>query len=411
MSRILNKLPRQVIILSWVSFFADVSSEMIYPLMPLFLVGVLGSPALALGIIEGSAQLIVSVISVFSGSISDDARKRISFVRWGYGLPILGKSLICIAGSWHLVLFGRAIDRLGKGLRSSPRDALIAEAVKLDQRGQAFGFHRGLDTAGAFIGVMLAALILWLLQLRDTEVIYRVVFLIAAVIAVFALSATFFVSESKPPEFNLLETNTLKSSTILAAMRGLGREYWITLAILMVFSFANSSDAFLLLRAADLGISSLNVIFIYAVYNLSYALFSYPAGILSDRHGRWRVITSGWAIYMIVYVGVARSDGSLIWGLFALYGVYMAMTEGVSKALVVDCVPHDKKGTAVGVLYMSLGLSALASNLLAGYLWDYCGTAVPFWVGAFCALAAILLVLLSGRLKNQPIPNPTETRP
>ena len=395
-----EKLPKRVILLGWVSFFADISSEMLYPLMPLFLVGVLGAPILALGFIEGIAHAIVSVMSAFSGTITDRTGKRVSFIRWGYGLPVLGKTIICLAGSWYFVLLGRSVDRFGKGLRGSPRDALIANAIKPERRGEAFGYHRMMDTAGAFVGVMIAASALWFLEGRNIELVYRIIFGIAALLAFCSLIVSFFVQEIDATPIPQTAAEMAQSKSFSLTVSGLGREYWITLLILIVFAFANSSDTFLLLRASDVGLSALQVVLIYALYNLSYSLFSYSSGKLSDSYGRWKIIAIGWAIYAFVYSGIALTDNFFIWGLFALYGVYMALTEGVSKALIIDCVPAVKRGTALGILYMALGFSALSSNLLAGYLWDNSGKTAPFWVGSMTALVAILLIIFSGRLSK-----------
>lgn len=396
-----SRLPKRVILLGWVSFFADISSEMIYPLMPLFLVGILGSPTLALGMIEGIAQAIVSVLSAFSGSITDRTGKRVPLVRWGYGLPILGKSIVALAGSWHLVLVGRSIDRFGKGLRGSPRDALIADAIDADRRGEAFGYHRMMDTAGAFVGVMIAGAALWLLQRQNIESAYRVIFGLAAFLAFCSLIVSLFVQETdSSPKQDMIKVETSKAKEFRSSLQGLGSEYWITLLILSIFAFANSSDAFLLLKASDVGLSGLQVVLIYALYNLSYSLFSPTAGKLSDYSGRWKIICIGWAIYALVYAGVAITNDFYIWGLFALYGVYMALTEGVSKALVIDCVPNEKRGTALGLLYMALGFSALSSNVLTGFLWDNFGQTVPFIVGSLMAVVAIAIVLFSGKLND-----------
>ena len=392
-----EKLPKRVILLGWVSFFADISSEMIYPLMPLFLVGILKSPSLTLGLIEGVAQAIVSMMSLVSGVTSDRTGKRVSFVRWGYGLPILGKILIALSGTWHLVLLGRSVDRFGKGLRGSPRDALIAEAIDKSRRGEAFGYHRMMDTAGAFLGVIIAATAIWLLRSKDTELVYRIIFGIAALLAFLSFLVTFFVDESHAVQ----KAEQTGNQNFSLSIKSLPRDYWITLSILTVFAFANSSDAFLLLRASDVGLSALQVVLIYALYNLTYSIFSYSAGKLSDRYGRWRMITIGWGIYSIVYAGVAITDQYFIWGLFTFYGLYMALTEGVSKALIIDSVPAEKKGTALGILYMALGFSALSSNIIAGFLWDSYGKSMPFWIGAVTSIAAIIIILVSGRLNKK----------
>lgn len=335
-------------------FFADISSEMIYPLIPLFLVGVLGAPLVALGLIEGVAQAIVSIMSPFSGAITDKTGKRLTFVRWGYGLPILGKALISVAGSWYFIPLGRSLDRFGKGLRVSPRDALIADLIDADRRGEAFSYHRMMDTAGAFVGVLIAALVLWFLRGEKTELVYRLVFGLSAILAFCSLIVTFYVRESKAVITLQKDERETVSQKVCFSIQGLGSEYCVTLLILTVFAFANSSDTFLLLRAFDVGLSALEVVLLYALYNLGYSLFYYSAGKLSDKHGPWTVIAIGWSIYAIVCVGIALTNPFYIWGLSALYGVYMALTEGVSKALVVDSVPSAKRGTALGILYMAL---------------------------------------------------------
>jgi MFS family permease len=220
---------------------------------------------------------------------------------------------------------------------------------------------------------------------------YRAVFGLSAILAVSSVVGACFVREGESAASieGCREADPQDRSGV--ALSGMGRKYWTTLSILSVFSFANSSDTFLLLRASHLGLSGLEVVLAYALYNLTYALFSQSSGRLSDSLGRWGVIMVGWIVYAVVYAGVALSTAGSLWGLFALYGVYMALTEGVSKALIVDCVPASKRGAALGVLYMVLGLCALSSNLLAGYLWDRVGTTVPFWMGAYTALGAVAL--------------------
>lgn len=390
-----KNIPRKVVLLSWVSFLADVSSEMAYPLIPIFIVGTLQSPAFALGLIEGAAQALVSVMSAASGFASDKIKKRALFVRWGYGLPIIGKSLVAGAIAWPMVLLGRSVDRFGKGLRSSPRDALLAEAAGAEDRGRAFGFHRMMDTAGAFIGVALSGLALWLINTGDINSVCRIVLWGAAAFALFSFAASLLVTDEPAKNGN---PSSVSFAEFLKAARSLSREYWITLIILSVFSFANSSDAFLLLRASDLGFSPLSVVAIYALYNAVYSLLSYPAGILSDKIGRWPVITIGWAVYAAVYAAAALGSIEHIWIIFAAYGAYMALTDGISKALAADSAPAELRGTAIGLLYLALGLSALTSNLTAGLAWDHLGREAPFWIGSGFALLAIAMVLFSGRL-------------
>lgn len=388
-------LPRTVWLLGLVSFFADVSSEMIYPLLPLFVVAVLGSSATELGGIEGAATAVVALLTAYAGVRSDRRRRRLPWVRWGYGLPVVGKAILASAVAWPMVLLGRTVDRVGKGLRSSPRDALIADATEPDQRGRAFGLHRAMDTAGAFVGVVIAAGLLWWLG-GDTAHAdphpYRVVFAIAAVMGLASLAVTFLVREAPAPSVRGPSESVTGAASGSPVDEPLPRGYWIVLAALVAFALANSSDTFLLLRAADVGLSPWAVVLAYALYNLVYTAASYPAGVLSDRLGRWRVIGLGWAIYAAVYVGFALGGAGSIWPLFATYGLYMALTDGVGKALIADHAPATRRGAALGIFYLAQGLAMIVASVLGGALWDRVGPAATFGFGA--AAAAVALALL-----------------
>lgn len=422
-------LPRAVWILSWVSFFADVSGEMIYPLLPLFLVGVLGSSRMELGIVEGAAVLIVAVMTAYAGFRSDRSGARVPWIRVGYGLPVLGKALIAIATVWPLVLSGRLLDRFGKGLRGAPRDAMIAGVVAADQRGRAFGVHRAFDTAGALLGVLLSAFLLWWLTgtpeadgqaagvaAQTPAWVYRTIFGVGAVLGLAALVLTFLVRESDAPApeakapgvgaerepaialgggidnsdlLGIVDRAPGRAPSVLTLPRG----YWAAVGVLVLFSLANSSDAFLLLRASDLGFSPWTVVMVYALYNLAYSALSYPAGVLSDRVGRWGMIAVGWVIYAGVYVGFALLPEDQSWGLWPLmaaYGAYMALTDGVGKALIADHAPRERRGAAMGLYYALTGLTTLGASLLAGFLWDRSGPSAPFLVGAGFAVVALV---------------------
>ncbi len=381
-----SPLPRPVWILSWVSFFADISSEMVYPLLPLFMISVLGTSKTQLGMMEGGAVLLVALMSAVAGIRSD--RKgtkggRIWWIRWGYGLPVAGKAIIALAVAWPWVVGGRLLDRFGKGLRGAPRDALIADAVTANQRGRAFGLHRAFDTAGAMIGVLLSAFLLWWLvgtpqaQVSGEDIgvaletpawVYRVIFGVGAVLGFASLILTLLVRESEQaiakvatdlPAKDVSETDVLQGQKE-RSWASLPTSYWYVLAVLALFSFANSSDTFLLIRARDLGYTPWAVVMVYAFYNLFYSVLSYPAGALSDRMGRWRILAVGWIIYAFVYVGFALLAPSHAWGmwpLMGLYGVYMALTEGVGKALIVDHAPAELRGTAMGIFYGLTGFT------------------------------------------------------
>jgi MFS family permease len=390
-----TKLPRQVWLLGGVSFFADVSGEMIYPLLPLFIVAVLGATATDMGWIEGLAQAVVAFTAAWAGARSDRFRKRLPWVRVGYGLPVIGKLILVVANAWPLVLVGRTVDRLGKGFRGSPRDALIADATADHMRGRAFGLHRALDTAGALAGVVIATVLLWWLSgtpdgtgtpSSDPRP-YRIIFTIAAVMGLAAVALTFLVKEVAEPS---APAKPAATKTRLA----LPASYWRVLAILLVFAVANSSDTFLLLRGANVGLSAWAVVAAYATYNVLYAAISYPAGVLSDKIGRWKLVGLGWAIYAIVYALFAIADTTTIWPAFAAYGLYMALTDGVGKALIADHAPKEHRGRAMGIFNLATGVTTIISSVVAGVLWDHVSPSAPFWLGSGSAVVAIVVLVI-----------------
>ncbi len=395
-----DKLPRQVWLLGGVSFFADVSGEMIYPLLPLFVVAVLGATATDMGWIEGIAQGMVALVTAFAGVRSDRFRRRLPWVRLGYGLPVLGKTILVIANGWPLVLIGRTVDRLGKGFRSSPRDALIADATPEAIRGRAYGLDRAMDTAGALVGVITAAILLWWLSGSPTgggaastdARAYRIIFAIAAAAGFAAVALTFLVKEAAVPE--------PAKTTAPAGKLALPGAYWKVLAVLLVFAVANSSDTFLLLRAGNVGLSPWAVVAAYATYNVVYTLGSYPAGVVSDRFGRWGVIGVGWAIYAAVYAGFAIADITTIWPLFAIYGLYMALTDGVGKALIADVSPKEHRGRALGIFYLCTGVMTILSSVVAGLLWDRIDPSAPFWLGSGAAIVALIVLVIARPRKS-----------
>ena len=426
-------LPRSVWILSWISFFADVSSEMVYPILPLFMVQILGASRTELGAMEGGAVLLVALMSAYAGFRSD--RKgpgggRVKWIRFRYGMPVLGKAIIAVATTWPLVLGGRLFDRFGKGLRGAPRDALIADAVSADQRGRAFGLHRAFDTAGALIGVLLSALLLWWLTGTPQESVtgealsaaaqtpawvYRVILWTGAGLGLASLALSFLVQEAEGSEAEGSEAEVAAESVASNSANersfaerkttlwlGMPNSYWLVLAVLGLFSLANSSDTFLLLRASDLGYSPWAVVLAYALFNVTYAGLAYPIGVLSDRLGRWRIIAVGWAIYAGVYAALALLPKSQAWGLWplmAVYGVYMALTEGVGKALIADHAPKESRGAAMGIFYALTGLTTLAASLLAGVVWDQAGSEAALLLGAgFAILALVALGLVRNRV-------------
>jgi MFS family permease len=378
-------LPTVVRRLGWISFFTDVASEMLYPVVPLFLTAALGAPVAVLGLIEGAAEAIVSIMKGLSGWHSDRLGRRVPYIRWGYGLAALSKPLMALAFSWPLVFLARAVDRLGKGLRTTARDAYIADVVAAAQGGRAYGFHRMMDTAGALVGVLAATGLLALLPGH-----YRTIFLVAALPGLAAVWLTFRLREAPRPQAALAAPSPSPGAAPGNPWSGLPKAFWLTLALLSFFAFANSSDALLVLRARNLGLSDVQSILAYTLFNLVYAISAYPLGILSDRFGRWSMLLLGWTLYAGVYFGFAWADRAIVWWLFPLYGLFMGLTEGVGRALVRDRIPEAKKGTAMGIFHMSIGLMALAGSAIAGLLWDVVGPRAPFVLGGTVASAAVV---------------------
>ncbi|MHB8792948.1 MAG: MFS transporter [Thermoleophilia bacterium] len=376
---------RNVFILGITSFLTDLSSEIIYPLVPLFLTTTLGAPVAVVGLIEGIAESTASILKVFSGWVSDRWRRRRPLTIIGYGISALAKPLLAATGSWPQVLSLRFGDRLGKGIRVAPRDALIADSTEPGTRGRVFGFHRAADTAGAALGALLALAAIGLLGER-----YRTIFLISAIPAALGVASLFLIRErihARPhaprPRLSLSQYD---------------RRFKLFLLASAIFALGNSSDVFLILRAKDLGLSAFAAVLAYVIYNVVYGTLSLPAGILSDRIGRRRIIAGGFIIFSLVYLGFALAGGTAaVWPLFAIYGLYMAMTEGVGKAFAADMAPAHARGTALGTLHTVTGILAFFSSLIAGLLWDSFSPRAPFFFGAFSSLAATLVLLLALR--------------
>lgn len=374
-----NRLGRNVLALSAVSFLTDVATEMTYPLIPVFLSTVLGVRATAVGAIEGAAESTAALLKLASGWLSDRVPRRKPLVLLGYGLASAIRPLIGIAQSVSQVLGIRVADRIGKGIRTSPRDALIADSVDPAIRGRAFGFHRASDHAGAMVGPLLAfAFLKWGgLDLRH-------LFLWTIVPGVLAVAALVFGVREVPREPKPRE----KAFDPKVA---LGGRFWAFLAVLFVFTLGNSTDAFLLLRASDLGVKAALIPILWAMLHAVKSVSSTPAGALSDQIGRKPLLISGWTVYAVVYFLLGRAEAQWhVWALFAVYGIYFGMTEGVEKALVADLVPADRRGSAFGWYNLALGFGALPASLIFGAIWDRWGATVAFTFGAAMALAAAL---------------------
>ena len=378
------KIPKNVIWLGFVSLFNDIASEMIYPIIPLFLTAVLGAPMAVVGLIEGVAESTASLLKVFSGYISDLFGRRKPLAVFGYSFSTLSKLILALAYVWPVVLLGRFVDRFGKGIRVAARDALIADSTEAGSRGAVFGFHRAMDTIGAIGGPLIA---IGLMAIFASN--YRLIFLISfipALIGVFILQ--FFVQEVRP---------AVPIEKIKIKWDGFGRQFNVFLLVSLVFSLGNSSDVFLILRSKDLGMSAMLVVLAYVVYNIFYALFSYPAGVMADRFGFRKVLLAGFFIYSLVYAGFGLNTSShYVWLLFAVYGFYIAFTEGVSKAYISNIAPKEKVGTAIGLYYTVTGVAVLFASLIAGWFWSSFGAAYAFYFGSIAALLACgLFVILS----------------
>ncbi|MCE1253105.1 MAG: MFS transporter [Anaerolineae bacterium] len=391
----LNKLPRNVWAVGFTSFFMDVSSEMVINIIPLFLANVLGVQTNIIGLIEGIAETTASILKLFSGWLSDRLGGRKWLAVLGYGLSAFSKPFFYFAGSWELIAGVRWTDRIGKGIRTAPRDALLADSVCPENRGLAFGFHRAMDTAGAMLGLMIAAFIVWLAQASNINLnkdTFQTIVLISLVPAFLAVLSLIVGAKEVPlhpsaalPKFSLTR---------------LGRPFIIYLTIVAIFTLGNSSDAFLVLRAQNLGLSVLGILLMLVMFNLIYTLVSTPAGSLSDRFGRRRLITAGWLIYALIYLGFAFA-GQIwqVWLLYVAYGLYYGLAYGSANALVADLVPAELRGTAYGTYNAVIGLLAFPASFIAGLLWQGAGNwkgfgpSAPFLLGGCLALLAAVLMV------------------
>jgi MFS family permease len=383
-------LTRNVVVLGFVSLLNDGASEMIYPLLPVFLTAVLGAGPAALGIIEGVAESTASLLKLYSGYLSDRVRRRKGWVVVGYSISNVIRPLIAFSTSWLHVLTLRFSDRVGKGLRTSPRDAIIADSTPAEYRGTAYGFHRAMDHGGAIIGPLITTGLL-LIYHDDIKTIFLLSF-IPGLLAVLMLLFGLKEKHAEPAQRTSSATFNFRS-TWAEMSRGF-RKY---LGIILLFTLGNSTDAFLLLRAQQLGVSIALLPAIWVVLHIVKMGFSVPGGILSDRIGRKKVIVAGWIVYALVYAGFAVASSLWhAWALFAVYGIYFGLTEGVEKALVADFAPAHLRGSAFGLYHLIVGIGALPASLLFGLVWQKAGPAAAFGMGAgFAMLASLMLSALA----------------
>ncbi len=380
-------LPRNVVVLSWVSFFQDAASELLYPIFPLFITVTLGAPASVLGLIEGVAEGTASVGKALSGRLADRFRRR-PLIALGYGISSAAKPLIGLAGAWPVALAGRFTDRVGKGIRTSPRDALLAADTPREIRGRAFGFHRAADTAGAVVGPLLGLALYEAFNHR-----LRPLFFLAAVPAAVSVALIALVREHPPRPTEQARRDHH------APADALPRRYWRVVIPLALFGLANFSDALLILRAKEIGLSFVSIILVYALYNATYAALSLPAGIVSDRLPRRIVYGTGLVAFAVAYLGLGlvRSAG-WVWVLLPVYGAYTALTDGVGKAWISDLLPAGVLGTGLGLYQGITGGCALIASVWAGLAWNGNGRLPLIVSGAVVGVLAVLLLALGRRL-------------
>ncbi|MEM7582235.1 MAG: MFS transporter [Acidobacteriota bacterium] len=397
---------RNVILVGCVSLFTDLSSQMVFPLIPLFMASVLSAPAFAIGLIEGAAESIAALLKVVSGVWSDRVRRRKPFLLAGYTFSGFVKPLFAFASSWPQVLLIRAVERMGKGLRNAPRDALVAESCKPDQLGRAFGLQRAMDGVGSVIGALTGAALMVFLQ-GSVEEVYRQIFLLSLLPAALATLAILAIKETAPLEtLGSQELQRVAERVVECAaerpgqhfsrlrLRDLPPRLRLFMVASSVFALGHFGYAFLLLRARDVGLSDTRAIVLYAGFYLVYAAASMPLGALSDRVGRKAYLIAGYSLFAatsIVLFFASSLVGVIV--AFAIYGVSYAIVDGGQKAFVVDLCPPHLKATALGAFYTSIGLFAMPGGFIAGLLWEAVNPQATFLYGCFLAAIAVWLVV------------------
>jgi MFS family permease len=397
--RRLWRLPRNVFSISVVSLFNDASSEIIYPVLPLFLALTLGATRAQIGLIEGAAESLSGFLKLFSGYFSDRRGRRKGMVVFGYGLASIARPLIGLATQWPQVFAIRMADRFGKGVRSAPRDAMIADSALPNERGLAFGFHRAMDHAGAVIGPLIAYFVLSLIATNrqaPTAENYKTLFLLAAIPALFAVLVAIFSVRETGHAVRAADDTAPRPAPPRLTLRGFDSNFKRFLVILALFTLSNSSDAFLLLRAQQAGVSAALIPLLWAALHVSKVASSILGGDLSDKLGRKTMIVSGWALYAAVYLAFAFvSSATEAWILFLVYGVYFGLTEGTEKALVADLVRPEQRGTAYGLYNLAFSVTVFPASYLMGKLLDLYGPFTAFTVSALIGSAATLLLALT----------------
>lgn len=388
-----RSISRQVVILGFISLFTDFASEMLYPVMPIFLASYLGASMAVIGIIEGIAEVTAGLLKGFFGALSDKTGKRSLFVLIGYGLSGIVKPLPGIIPHIGTVISARVIDRIGKGIRTAPRDALLGANSNPENSGAVFGFHRSMDTLGAVAGPLTAILLLYFYPGN-----YTLIFILAVIPSIMAIMFALRVKDAGGIK-EVKQKYSVKEFWHTAP-----RDYKILLTLFTLFSLANSSDVFLILKSRDIAKTDTIAILGYVFYNIIYAVSSYPIGILADKLGKKKIFIIGLYIFSIVYFGFALNESfHFMWLLFTLYGIYASSTEGVSKAWISDLVENKYRGTAIGLFTGLTSLSVMLGSVLAGVLWDKFGAQVPFLISSFLSAIIATILLLYSKIKREPV--------
>ncbi len=398
-----NRIPRNLLAVSLGSLFTDISSEMIVHLLPLFLTNVLGAKTAVVGLIEGVAESTASLTRLISGWLSDKLGKRKALTVFGYSLSAVAKPLLLLANTWPLVMLLRFFDRLGKGIRTAPRDALVADSLQAENRGFGFGLHRAADTLGATIGLAIAAAVTYAAGSSAVTLkaeTFHLVIWISIIPAVLGVLALILLAHDVPILPKGESAAGPNPPAPIAAKRRMSPRLVGFYVVIALFTLGNSSDAFLVLRAQDRGLSVFQVMLAIFIFNAVYTLASAPAGSRSDKIGRGRVLVAGWVVYALVYLGFALAGASWqIWVLYALYGLYYAMVEGTARAYVADLSSPEHRGTAYGIFNAAVGIMAFPASLIAGILWQGVstwqgfGASAPFFFGSAMAIVAVVLTI------------------
>ena len=392
--KLMSNGTHNIILLGLISCFADISSEMVYPLIPLYLTASFGATPVLIGLIEGIAESIASLLKVFSGYISDRFQHKKAIAFSGYATGLLYKIALIFATSWNGILSARVIDRFGKGIRTAPRDVMVSESADQNNMGKSFGIHKMLDMAGSAIGILLSFILLK--KIGSNPESYKMIFAISILPIVIALLLFFFVHEKKE------KRQPMQREYFWKNISQLDHNLKLYLVIAFLFTLGNSSNSFLLLRAYNIGFDSSTTILLYFIYNLTASLFAIPCGKLSDKIGRKHLLVGGYLTFSLVYFGFAFCTSKpLMILIFVVYGIYTAMTAGAERAFIAEIAPTKLKGTMLGLHSTLVGIALLPASVIAGFLWDKIGVFAPFMFGGILSLIAALLLATRMRSSNQ----------